>query len=148
VVKKTKRSRERVRNREMTMNQGKPQLNVSVKTLRSIAIRMANIAKEVDRMLLEDEVIWGILVCRLKLNKRVYLPRSEQVKTLLAGPSPISPMKAEINISPISNIDFLFCADIRPTNAQFVHLQMYEQVPIESPSAVPWCRRIVRVPFT
>ena len=69
------------------MNQGKPQLNVSVKTLQSIAILMANIAKEVDRMLLEDEVIWGILVCRLKLNK----------KTLLAGPGPISPMKAEIS---------------------------------------------------
>ncbi len=31
------------------------------------------------------------------------LSRSEQVKTLLAGPSPISPMKAEIAISPISN---------------------------------------------
>jgi len=46
--------------------------------------------------LLEDEVIWGILVCRLKLNRS--LSRSEQVKTLLAGPSPISPMKAEITI--------------------------------------------------
>jgi hypothetical protein len=32
------------------MNQGKPQLNVSVKTLQSIAILMANVAKEVDRM--------------------------------------------------------------------------------------------------
>ncbi len=31
------------------------------------------------------------------------LSRSEQVETLLAGPSPISPMKAEITISPISN---------------------------------------------
>ncbi len=31
------------------------------------------------------------------------LSRSEQVKTLLVGPSPISPMKAEITISPISN---------------------------------------------
>ncbi len=32
------------------------------------------------------------------------LSRSEQVKTLLASPSPISPMKAEITMSPISNI--------------------------------------------
>ena len=31
------------------------------------------------------------------------LSRSEQVKALLAGPSPISPMKAEITISPFSN---------------------------------------------
>ncbi len=31
------------------------------------------------------------------------LSRSEQVKALLAGPSPISPMKAEITILPISN---------------------------------------------
>ncbi len=33
----------------------------------------------------------------------MYRGTSEQVKTLLAGPSPISPMKAEITISPISN---------------------------------------------
>jgi hypothetical protein len=43
----------------------------------------------------------GHLVGRLKLDRS--LSRSEQVKTLLAGPSPISPMKAEITISPISN---------------------------------------------
>ena len=46
-------------------------------------------------------VIWGhidILVVAVRS-----LSRSEQVKTLLAGPSPISPMKAEIAISPISN---------------------------------------------
>ena len=30
-----------------------------------------------------------------------------KVKTLLAGPSPTSPMKAEITISPISNIIWL-----------------------------------------
>ncbi len=51
--------------------------------------------------MLKDEVIWGILVCRLKLDRS--LSRSEQVKTLLAGPSPISPMKSKITISPISN---------------------------------------------
>ncbi len=56
-------------------------------------------------LLLEDEVIWGILVCRLKLDRS--LSRSDQVKTLLAGPSPISPMKAEITISPISNSYYL-----------------------------------------
>ncbi len=33
----------------------------------------------------------------------MYRGTSEQVKSLLAGPSPISPMKAEITISPISN---------------------------------------------
>jgi hypothetical protein len=45
--------------------------------------------------LLEYEVIWGhidILVVSRRLSK-----------TLLAGPSPTSPMKAEITISPISN---------------------------------------------
>jgi len=49
---------------------------------------------------LEYEVIWGhidILVVAVRS-----LSRSQQVKTLLAGPSPISPMKAEITISPIS----------------------------------------------
>jgi len=56
-------------------------------------------------LLLEGEVIWGTLVCRLKLDRS--LSRSEQVKTLLAGPSPISPMKADITISPISNIYYL-----------------------------------------
>jgi hypothetical protein len=33
------------------------------------------------------------------------LSRRWKVKTLLAGPSPTSPMKAEITISPISNTD-------------------------------------------
>ena len=50
---------------------------------------------------MEYEVIWGhidILVVAVRS-----LARTEQVKTLLAGPSPISPMKAEITISPISN---------------------------------------------
>ena len=37
-------------------------------------------------------------------QESTYLRRSEQVKLyILAGPSPISPMKAEITISPISN---------------------------------------------
>jgi len=49
---------------------------------------------------LEHEVIWGhidILVVAVRRLSRW------KVKTLLAGPSPTSPMKAEINISPISN---------------------------------------------
>ncbi len=51
--------------------------------------------------MLEYEVIWGhfgILVVAVGS-----LSRSEQVKTLLAGPSPTSPVKAEITISPTSN---------------------------------------------
>jgi len=44
--------------------------------------------------MLEDEVIWGILVGRLKLYRS--LSRSEQVKTLLAGPSPISLMRRRL----------------------------------------------------
>jgi hypothetical protein len=49
-----------------------------------------------ETAVLEYEVIWGhidILVVAVRS-----LSRSEQVKTLLAGPSPISPMKAEITI--------------------------------------------------
>jgi len=49
---------------------------------------------------LEHEVIWGhidILVVAVRRLSRW------KVKTLLAGPSPTSPMKAEITISPISN---------------------------------------------
>ena len=47
------------------------------------------------------------------------LSRSEQVKTLLAGPSPISPMKAKITISPISNIlTKVGSADDNPTSDQ------------------------------
>jgi len=51
--------------------------------------------------MLEYEVIWGhidILVVAVRS-----LSRSEQVKTLLAGPSLISPMKAKITIFSISN---------------------------------------------
>jgi hypothetical protein len=57
--------------------------------------------------LLDSSLCWntrsygGILIFWLLLDRS--LSRSEQVKTLLAGPSPISPMKAEITISPISN---------------------------------------------
>ncbi len=40
----------------------------------------------------------GILVVAVRR-----LSRRWKVKTLLAGPSPTSPMKAEITISPISN---------------------------------------------
>jgi len=50
--------------------------------------------------MLEYEVIWGhfdILVVVVRRLSRW------KVKTLLAGPSPTSPMKAEITISPISN---------------------------------------------
>jgi hypothetical protein len=66
-------------------------------------------------ILLEDEVIWGILVYGVEAVRS--LSRSEQVKTLLAGPSPISPMKAEITISPISNRSF---APIMPSIIQTV----------------------------
>jgi hypothetical protein len=51
--------------------------------------------------LLEHKVIWGILVYGVVAVRR--LSRRWKVKTLLAGPSPTSPMKAEITISPISN---------------------------------------------
>jgi len=44
--------------------------------------------------LLEYEVIWGILIFWLLLDRS--LSRSEQVKTLLAGPSPISPMRRRL----------------------------------------------------
>ncbi len=47
--------------------------------------------------LLEDEVIWGHI--------DILVVVVWKVKTLLAGPSPTSPMKAEITISPISNRD-------------------------------------------
>jgi hypothetical protein len=53
--------------------------------------------------MLEDEVIWGHIDILVVAGRS--LSRSEQVKTLLAGPSPISPMKAEITIFPISNTD-------------------------------------------
>ncbi len=53
-----------------------------------------------NQKLLEYEVIWGhidiLVVVVRRLSRR-------KVKTLLAGPSPTSPMKAEITISPISN---------------------------------------------
>ncbi len=50
--------------------------------------------------MLEYEVIWGILVFLLLLLGG-YLSRR------LAGPSPTSPMKAKITISPISNVQML-----------------------------------------
>ncbi len=50
---------------------------------------------------LEHEVIWVHLVGRLKLDRS--LSRRLKEKTLPAGPSPISPMKAKITISPIFN---------------------------------------------
>jgi len=52
------------------------------------------------KKMLEYEVIWGhigILVVAVRRLSRW------KVKTRLAGPSPTSPMKAEITISPISN---------------------------------------------
>jgi hypothetical protein len=52
--------------------------------------------------LLEYEVIWGHIDILVVSVRR--LSRRWKVKTLLAGPSPTSPMKAEITISPISNI--------------------------------------------
>jgi len=51
---------------------------------------------------LQYEAIWGILIYGVEAVRSLSR-RSEQVKTLLAGPSAISPMKAEITISPISN---------------------------------------------
>jgi hypothetical protein len=44
--------------------------------------------------LLEYEVIWGILVYGVEAVRS--LSRSEQVKTLLAGPSPTSPMRRRL----------------------------------------------------
>ncbi len=55
-----------------------------------------------NRYLLEYEVIWGHIDILVVAVRR--LSRRWKVKTLLAGPSPTSPMKAEITISPISNI--------------------------------------------
>jgi hypothetical protein len=52
-------------------------------------------------VLLEYEVIWGHIDILVVAVRR--LSRRWKVKTLLAGPSPTSPMKAEITISPISN---------------------------------------------
>ncbi len=52
--------------------------------------------------MLEYEVIWGHIDISVVAVRS--LSRSEQVKTLPAGLSPISSMKAEIIISPISNI--------------------------------------------
>jgi len=51
--------------------------------------------------MLEYEVIWGHIDILVVAVRR--LSRRWKVKTLLAGPSPTSPMKAEITISPISN---------------------------------------------
>jgi len=51
--------------------------------------------------LLDYEVIWGHIDILVVAVRR--LSRRWKVKTLLAGPSPTSPMKAEITISPISN---------------------------------------------
>jgi hypothetical protein len=55
---------------------------------------------------LEYEVIWGhVDILVVVVVRRLF--RRWKVKTLLAGPSPTSPtspMKAEITISPISNI--------------------------------------------
>jgi len=51
--------------------------------------------------LLEYEVIWGHIDILVVVVRR--LSRRWKVKTLLAGPSPTSPMKAEITVSPISN---------------------------------------------
>ncbi len=42
-------------------------------------------------------VIWGHIDIMVEAVRS--LSRSEQVKTLLAGPSPTSPMKAEITIA-------------------------------------------------
>ncbi len=50
---------------------------------------------------LEHEVIWGHIDILVVAVRR--LSRRWKVKTLLAGPSPTSPMKAEITLSPISN---------------------------------------------
>jgi len=50
--------------------------------------------------LLEHKVIWGILVYGVVAVRRL---SRWKVKTLLAGPSPTSPMKVEITISPVSN---------------------------------------------
>jgi len=51
--------------------------------------------------MLEYKVIWGHIDILVVAVRR--LSRRWKVKTLLAGPSPTSPMKAEITISPISN---------------------------------------------
>jgi len=59
---------------------------------------------------LEYEVIWGHVEIWVVAVRR--LSRRWKVKTILAGPSPTSPMKAEITISPISNsamTDTLYC---------------------------------------
>ncbi len=57
--------------------------------------------------LLEYEVIWGHIDILIVVDVVVTSRRLSRwkVKTLLAGPSPTSPMKAEITISPISNIN-------------------------------------------
>jgi hypothetical protein len=55
------------------------------------------------KTLLEHEVIWGHIDIFVVAVRSLSTRRSEQAKTLPAGPSPISPMKAEITISPISN---------------------------------------------
>jgi len=51
--------------------------------------------------MLEYEVIWGHIDILVVAVRR--LSRRWKLKTRLAGPSPTSPMKAEITISPISN---------------------------------------------
>jgi len=51
--------------------------------------------------LLEYEVIWGHIDILVVVVRR--LSRRWKVKTLLAGPSPTSPIEAEVTNSPISN---------------------------------------------
>ncbi len=55
----------------------------------------------VRKRVLEYEVIWGHIDILVVVVRR--LSRRWKLKTRLAGPSPTSPMKAEITISPISN---------------------------------------------
>ena len=51
------------------------------------------------------------------------LSRRWKVKTLLAGPSPTSPMKAEITISPISNMKKYSCIDISASKGRIeIHI--------------------------
>ncbi len=61
-------------------------------------------------IVLEYEIIWGHIDIVVVVVRST---RSEQVKTLLAGPSPISPMKAKITIFPISNRLQIHAADLR-----------------------------------
>ncbi len=70
----------------------------------SLVVRL--MYKLLPLLLLEYEVIWGHIDILVVVVVR-RLSRRWKVKTLLAGPSPTSPMKAEITISPISNISFV-----------------------------------------